>query len=586
MNPRQLKILAAAAIPMLAMAAEAQAQIVAETGTFNDLTFTQAVSTGSDRGVLEIDHDTTDESFTFDIGSFPDVSAVGENHVFAMGWNMGASSAVDATQPGFGLAFERNFANPGTPAGFEFHLQSFAPDGTNRRPLSFFIPRDGSPETAAALISTSTMRFADYDQNVILQMNLMNRTFDFNAGAALRFDVNGSPTIYQRNAAGTSFLPNIYIDSFDNLRGDLPLTINGAFKATALGPHSLAGFQGSGAKVGSIGLYLLSSSDVNGTYDSFRFDAYALRNIGRMVNLRTGGSNDIRLESTSGENRMSMFDRVTGRGFAMGMAANGDWVLQTSMAALGLNPYIMRYSRSAATFQFGTPVQLASFGSASLPSASQVGAGTLVWVQPLSGNGYVAYSDGSSWRQVADGGSTASQTAPASQSAAPQATDSVPTASASDTSRPADTTLTLTTDEDAAASEDAGASPPVASTDPAADPVRSVASTSFPTQSVTMAEIDELSARVGTLEGQVADLGYDLKRANGGIAAAMALGGTMMPPDTNVALSANVATFRGEQGFSVSGVARVGRKVWINGGIAGSTAKGSTGARAGATIGW
>lgn len=76
------------------------------------------------------------------------------------------------------------------------------------------------------------------------------------------------------------------------------------------------------------------------------------------------------------------------------------------------------------------------------------------------------------------------------------------------------------------------------------------------------------------------------RQATGGIAAAMAMGGTIIPADANGAISFNLATFRGEQGFSAVVVQRLGHKVYANIGVAGSTVKGSTGGRAGVTIGW
>ena len=76
------------------------------------------------------------------------------------------------------------------------------------------------------------------------------------------------------------------------------------------------------------------------------------------------------------------------------------------------------------------------------------------------------------------------------------------------------------------------------------------------------------------------------KQASAGIAAAMAMGGTVMPPDSRLALSFNLATFRGEQGFSSAAVAKVVDRVYLSGGVAGSTVKGSTGGRVGVTVGW
>ncbi len=91
---------------------------------------------------------------------------------------------------------------------------------------------------------------------------------------------------------------------------------------------------------------------------------------------------------------------------------------------------------------------------------------------------------------------------------------------------------------------------------------------------------------MGAVQGQVAGLARDMRRANAGVAAAMAIGGTMMPPDMRVAVSFNLATFAGETGFSASGVMRVNDRVWVNAGVAGSSVKRSTGGRAGVTFGW
>lgn len=76
------------------------------------------------------------------------------------------------------------------------------------------------------------------------------------------------------------------------------------------------------------------------------------------------------------------------------------------------------------------------------------------------------------------------------------------------------------------------------------------------------------------------------RQAAGGIAAAMALGGTIIPADAKGAISFNLATFRGEQGFSGIAVIKAAPKVYLNAGVAGSTVKGSTGGRVGVTFGW
>ena len=107
---------------------------------------------------------------------------------------------------------------------------------------------------------------------------------------------------------------------------------------------------------------------------------------------------------------------------------------------------------------------------------------------------------------------------------------------------------------------------------------------------MAQATADTALDRTIRLEQQVFALDERFSRfqgqANGGIAAAMALGGTLMPPNADFALSVNVATYRGEQGFAASAVARLSDRVWLSGGIAGSTTRGSTGGRTGITIGW
>lgn len=103
-------------------------------------------------------------------------------------------------------------------------------------------------------------------------------------------------------------------------------------------------------------------------------------------------------------------------------------------------------------------------------------------------------------------------------------------------------------------------------------------------------QVSALSSQISAFDARLAQFGAGLERiersANGGIAAAMAMGGTVIPSDMTVALSFNLSTFRGEQGFSGVAVGRISERVWVSGGIAGSTVKGSTGGRIGMTFGW
>lgn len=95
-------------------------------------------------------------------------------------------------------------------------------------------------------------------------------------------------------------------------------------------------------------------------------------------------------------------------------------------------------------------------------------------------------------------------------------------------------------------------------------------------------ELEMLDTRLGNLT-EATERGF--RRANGGIATALALGGTMIVPDSTVSMSFNLATYRGEQGFSGAVVIQAAPKVYISGGVAGSTVKGSTGGRVGVAFG-
>jgi len=86
-------------------------------------------------------------------------------------------------------------------------------------------------------------------------------------------------------------------------------------------------------------------------------------------------------------------------------------------------------------------------------------------------------------------------------------------------------------------------------------------------------------------ETSVNGLRRNIREANAGIAAAVALGGTMIVPDSAVSMSFNLATYRGQQGFAGSVVGRLSQRIYVNAGVAGSTMRGSTTGRVGISFG-
>ncbi len=103
-------------------------------------------------------------------------------------------------------------------------------------------------------------------------------------------------------------------------------------------------------------------------------------------------------------------------------------------------------------------------------------------------------------------------------------------------------------------------------------------------------EVAQLAGRVSLLGGRVDALEFGLDelatQTSGGIAASMAFGGTMVVPDSTFSMSLNAATYNGQQGFSGSLTARLSEKVYVSGGIAGSTARNTTGGRVGVAFGF
>ncbi len=98
------------------------------------------------------------------------------------------------------------------------------------------------------------------------------------------------------------------------------------------------------------------------------------------------------------------------------------------------------------------------------------------------------------------------------------------------------------------------------------------------------------NARLDSLESKVSNVAHQIdlnnRQAEGGIAAAMALGGTLMPAYAKLAISFNLATYRGQQGFSATTTVKASDHVYLNAGFAGSTVGGSSGGRVDMTFAW
>lgn len=96
--------------------------------------------------------------------------------------------------------------------------------------------------------------------------------------------------------------------------------------------------------------------------------------------------------------------------------------------------------------------------------------------------------------------------------------------------------------------------------------------------------LDALEGLTLNVEGLRGSIDRNNRRANGGIATAMAMSGAILPPDANIALTLNLSSYRGEQGFAGALNMRATDRIYFNAALAGSSVSGSTGGRVGMTF--
>jgi autotransporter adhesin len=98
-------------------------------------------------------------------------------------------------------------------------------------------------------------------------------------------------------------------------------------------------------------------------------------------------------------------------------------------------------------------------------------------------------------------------------------------------------------------------------------------------------QVSALDGRVGALESSVLRLRRDMQRSFEGTALAMAMAGAVLPAGKNYALSGGWGTYRGENAFAASGVARLTDNLYAQAAI-GLGMKGGVGGRLGLTLAW
>lgn len=627
----------AASAPTLSLAQTTEPSVNAET----------LISQGGDRKVISIGHETADDTFNVSVReyTYPDDDP---NHVVAIGWNTTTDGQENAAFPSAGLYFERNFNNPGAPDAFEFHLQSYGQD-FGRRYMSFYMPRNGDAESSAASISAGKIVFGDAYQNPVMQIDTTSRAVHMAPSAIFSFNGNNAAVMRQLNAAGTAYIPLWFVDDKDNYAGARPIALSTTFGNDVFGSDALISLIGRGATHGSVGIRVEAAlSAVDGTYLPLHLTGNARLSDMLVSNAYSGGTNRMSLLSNGGISEVLLGDAVSTAGARIGFDGRNN-TFRISFGSAASSTDILSYNGTSGSIGLGSGASASGQRSAALgiravaSGADSVALGAnaqaLGYASSATGadsvaGGYQAMANGVFARAAGDysmafgratfaagdqaiamgalasaAGKNAIAVGGQAKAGAPGATAIGSQASANHANSTAVGTGATTTAANQVvlgnsqtavvvagidASTDAQEGPvDVVTVDAAGTLGRQRVATMQSVQAVN-AQMEYIAAVTDTqfsaLSNQVSDLSFkldDLSRStSGGIAAAMALGGTIIVPDSKVSVSVNASTYRGEQGYSGVVAARLAEKVYLTGGVAGSTARKSTGGRVGMAVGF
>ena len=99
--------------------------------------------------------------------------------------------------------------------------------------------------------------------------------------------------------------------------------------------------------------------------------------------------------------------------------------------------------------------------------------------------------------------------------------------------------------------------------------------------------INILNSQMARINQNLDQLNHDVKRLDGGVAMAMALGGVYLPERQRFAIHTNVGFYNGSQALAVQAIGRINQTFTANGGVAYDlNGSGGVGGRVGISAGW
>jgi hypothetical protein len=354
------------------------------------------------------------------------------NNVFGLSWNLNTSYApIDTTKGGPSIRIESRFkvptANPANPGGWidgsEFHhaMHTTGSGGIEYRPISVYAPfnNDDWGYDSGVSFTGAKYTFADGYRNVHVTFAFSgtssgDKSIFLSNQVRINREGNGTPWMYQSNAAGTARLPLPFISAQNHLQIGQP--IYSSVVAAGLNPlniQSVLALTGVSGFTNGARLVYLNVNSITGSATGFegevsastRFEGFSVRNPHASGNCggRIVGNGNLYLDFF----RQTDFKRwgMTLRSddtFAIGQQAQGVAVADA-----------IRINFTTLQTQFMKAPKLPGATVSGAGSASAAGAGALHYVTDLNAtttgsvaagsgsNKGVVVSDGTDWRIMA-----------------------------------------------------------------------------------------------------------------------------------------------------------------------------------------
>ncbi len=326
------------------------------------------------------------------------------NAVWGMGINWGTSgnSRLDATRAAVGWVLESKYY-PGSGSFYqsEAHLQFYDAAGVGHRMLSGALPHTGTTGSIFA-IQSDVVNFLKWDGTQKVKLDLANDAFSFVGQLVWSVDTNNYHFLRQKNAANSAYVNLLFLDNLDRVRIEAPVFIFSTPESTT---GHLLRVQPSSITTGQTAIAAILP-DMTG-------QAYAFQSTGRSStgmdialfnNDATNGTAYSRLQlrtfNASSGDPYVLFNINGVTTYSLGIDnSDSDAFVLSKASTLGSNNRVRIDDNS---IQLMLPPKVPSYTVAGVPSASTLGAGSIIYVSNELGGATLAFSDGTNWKRVSD----------------------------------------------------------------------------------------------------------------------------------------------------------------------------------------